>query len=51
MPLYSMKAPNGKLYNIPGPEGATDDEIKQEILRQHPDAAGASAATSMDPKR
>ncbi len=44
MPLYAMKAPNGKTYRIPGPAGATDDEIKQEILKQHPDAAGAPEA-------
>jgi hypothetical protein len=40
MPLYQMKAPNGQTYRIPGPEGATDEQIKQEILRQYPEAAG-----------
>ena len=44
-----MKAPNGKLYNIPGPDGATDDEIKQEILKQHPDAAAAPETVPQAP--
>lgn len=40
MPMYQMVAPNGKTYRIPGPEGATDEQIKQEILRQYPEASG-----------
>jgi len=40
MPLYQMKAPNGQTYRIPGPDGATDEQIKQEILRQYPESAG-----------
>lgn len=49
MPMYEMKAPNGKSYRIPGPAGATDEQIRQEILRQYPDAAGAPAATTPEP--
>lgn len=38
MPIYEMTAPNGKTYEIEGPEGATDEQIRDEILRQFPEA-------------
>ena len=38
MPTYSIKAPNGKTYRIEGPEGASQDEVIDEVLRQHPEA-------------
>lgn len=38
MPTYQITAPNGKTYRIEGPEGATDEQIRAEVLRQFPDA-------------
>lgn len=40
MPTYKIKAPNGKTYTVAGPAGATDEQVRAEVLRQHPDAAG-----------
>jgi hypothetical protein len=42
MPTYSMAAPNGQTYQIDGPDGASDDQVRAEILRQHPDAGQAA---------
>jgi len=39
MPLYKISAPNGKTYQIEGPDGASQKEIEQEVMRQHPMAA------------
>ena len=39
MPLYKISAPNGKTYQIEGPEGASQKEIEQEVMRQHPMSA------------
>ena len=36
MPTYQMTAPDGKTYRIDGPEGATDDQVRAEIIRQNP---------------
>lgn len=36
MPTYSIKAPDGKTYKIDGPAGATDDDVRAEVIRQHP---------------
>ena len=38
MPTYSMRAPNGLTYRISGPPGATDDQVREAILRQYPEA-------------
>lgn len=43
MPTYSLKAPNGKTYQIDGPAGATQQQIQSEVLRQFPEASPASA--------
>ena len=40
MPTYSIKAPDGRTYTIQGPAGATDAQIRAEVLRQFPDAGG-----------
>jgi len=36
MPTYSIAAPDGKTYQIDGPEGATTEQVKAEVMRQHP---------------
>lgn len=36
MPIYQMQAPDGKTYRIEGPPNASDDEVKQAIISQHP---------------
>jgi hypothetical protein len=38
MPTYKMRAPNGRVYRITGPAGATEAQIRAAILRQFPDA-------------
>lgn len=38
MPTYEITAPNGKSYRIPGPAGATDEQIRARVLKQFPDA-------------
>ena len=40
MPTYSIKAPDGKTYEIDGPEGATTEQVKAEVIRQHPHLLG-----------
>ncbi len=42
MPIYEISAPNGKTYEIEGPSGATDEQVRQKVLEQHPDAANPS---------
>lgn len=44
MPTYSIKAPNGQTYQIAGPDGATDDQVRAEVLKQHPDAGSTTPA-------
>ena len=39
MPTYSISAPDGKTYRIEGPPGATDDEVRAEVIRQNPHLA------------
>lgn len=36
MPTYSIAAPDGKTYQIDGPEGATTEQVRAEVIRQHP---------------
>lgn len=43
MPQYELKAPNGKTYTIEGPEGATVEQVRAEILRRDPSAGRAAA--------
>jgi hypothetical protein len=47
MPLYQMKAPNGRTYRVPGPVGATNDQVRAEILRQHPDAGSPDTSNAL----
>jgi hypothetical protein len=44
MASYSIKAPNGRTYRIEGPDGATDEQVREQVLAQHPDAAGPDLA-------
>jgi hypothetical protein len=46
MPTYAMTAPNGKTYQISGPPGATDEQVRAEILREFPDAGAAAPPLS-----
>jgi len=46
MPIYSLKAPNGKTYEIEGPEGASQEDVQAEVLRRDPSAAQASTAST-----
>lgn len=39
MPVYSIQAPNGKTYQIDGPEGATQEDVQSQVLKQFPGAA------------
>lgn len=39
MPTYSIRAPDGKTYTVTGPAGATEAQVRAEVLRQHPKAA------------
>lgn len=56
MPTYEISAPNGRTYQIDGPEGASQDQIQAEVTKQYPDASGMATpspgtqqATSVPP--
>ena len=34
MPIYSIKGPDGKTYSLEGPEGASREQVIQEIKKQ-----------------
>lgn len=36
MPTYEIQAPDGNRYRIDGPAGATDEQIRAEVVRQNP---------------
>lgn len=38
MPTYEIKAPNGQVYHIDGPDGASDGEIRAQVARQFPES-------------
>ena len=38
MPLYRIQAPNGRTYEIEGPEGASQQQVINAVLAQHPEA-------------
>lgn len=38
MPLYQIQAPNGQTYQIEGPEGASQQDVINAVLAQHPEA-------------
>ncbi len=41
MPTYQIKAPDGNTYKLDGPEGASDDQVREQVLKQHPNAGSA----------
>ena len=41
MVKYEITGPDGRTYDIEGPEGATDEELIAAVIAQFPDAAGA----------
>ena len=47
MPTYTIPAPDGKEYSIDGPEGASDEEVKAEVIRQFPHLASGPKAPKM----
>ena len=55
MPTYEISAPDGNTYRIEGPAGATDEQVRSEVLKQHPNAgtavsrAAPSAPRAFDP--
>ena len=38
MPIYTISAPDGNTYSIEGPDGASQQEVIQQVLAQHPEA-------------
>jgi len=52
MTTYRIPAPDGKTYRIDGPAGASQEEIKAEVIRQNPHlgAAPIAAPVSEIPK-
>jgi len=36
MTTYRIAAPDGKTYRIDGPPGASDEDVKSEVMRQYP---------------
>lgn len=50
MHTYEITAPNGKTYRIDGPAGASDAQVRAEVLRQFPEAFGRARAKPA-PKR
>lgn len=41
MPTYRIKAPDGNTYSIDGPAGASDEQVREQVLKQHPNAGSA----------
>jgi hypothetical protein len=50
MTTYSIQAPDGKTYSIEGPAGASDEQVKNEVIRQNPQLGGSQAAVPMTPE-
>lgn len=43
MPTYQITAPDGRTYRIDGPAGATEDQVRAEVLKQNPNAGTRQA--------
>lgn len=39
MTLYRIQAPDGRIYKLEGPEGASDEELIRQVQLKYPDAA------------
>lgn len=48
MTTYSIQAPDGKTYQIDGPQGATQEQVQAEVMRQNPHLG--EAATQAAPR-
>lgn len=51
MTTYRISAPDGQTYQIEGPEGATQDQVKAEVMRQNPQLSGATSTPAPAPTR
>lgn len=51
MVTYQIKGPDGNIYRIPGPEGATDAEVRAELIRQYPHLAPQPRTIPQELKR
>lgn len=47
MPVYSIQAPDGKTYEIEGPAGASQEDVINAVLAQHPNAQYATPPKSI----
>lgn len=47
MPLYRITAPNGRTYQIEGPEGASDADVARAVMSQFPDAGTPAPETTV----
>jgi hypothetical protein len=50
MTTYRIQAPDGKTYSIEGPAGASDEQVKEEVIRQNPQLGGSKAASPVVPE-
>ena len=48
MAKYRITAPDGKAYQIEGPEGASDEQVRAEVIRQNPHLAQFGKAQETD---
>ena len=46
MPLYRITAPNGRTYQIEGPEGASDADVARAVMAQFPESAQPAPETT-----
>jgi hypothetical protein len=50
MPTYRMKAPDGVTYKIEGPPDATEEQVRNEIIRQNPKLAAPPSTPPAEPE-
>jgi len=50
MATYEIAAPDGKTYRIDGPAGATQEQVKAEVIRQNPQLAAPPRAVARMPE-
>lgn len=50
MTTYSIQAPDGKTYRIDGPQGATQEQVQAEVMRQNPHLASAQQQSPEAPR-